>query len=409
MSTLTNAPVETAGEARVATVPWEAIAGLGTVLNAPLAAILDGAAAERVLDKTLRANRELSAEQRRVVAESLFGVGLWRRRLRARHSANASPLELLATLIRDLGQRSDASLLDVPQFSLKPLTDWRDRHSIPDWLATELEREFGADAAIAAAALNAPGPVCLRVNRLKLARDGLAERLAAEGVATELGRWSPEALIITSPRPNLYGLSASRDALFEVQDEGSQLLGQWLQAQPGDRVLDLCAGAGGKALQLAAHVASNGRVHAFDIDPSRLNRLRHRAERAGATIDIHTQPPSGRFDRVLVDSPCSELGALRRGPDLRWRIDPASFADHALTGASLIDQGYALLTSGGHLVYATCTFRREENEDVVDAFLARHPQARRVSDDFKVAPHTHGTDGFYAARITSSSSGDPTA
>jgi len=384
----------TPAEARVATIGWEPVDRLADLLAKPLELILHGTPAERVLDKTLRANKHLAAAQRTVVAEALFGVGLWRRRLRARHSPDATPLELLATLITDLGQRPHAAAwLQVAPFELCPLTDWRDRHSVPDWLAVALDAEYGDQAQTAAAALNAPGPIGLRPNRLRVTRDQLAEKLALEGVTTEPGRWSGEALIITSPRPNLYGLEASREALFEVQDEGSQRVGQLLEARPGDQVLDLCAGAGGKSLQLAAHVAPNGRVHAFDLDRGRLDRLRHRAERAGATISVHTELPTAqRFDRVLIDAPCSELGALRRGPDLRWRIDPSTFTSYERTGRALCEQGLALLKPGGRLVFATCTFRREENEAVLDAV---NPGLQRT--DFKFAPHTHGTDGFFAA------------
>ena len=383
----------TSAEERVASVPWEALTGLGPLLDEPLRHVLEGSAAERVLDTVLRANRSLSADQRQVVAESVFGVGLWRRRLRALHSREASPRELLATLVNDLGQRAHGfEMLQVRTKVLNRFSDWRDRHSVPDWLAVELEGEFAAAAETAAAALNEPGPICLRPNTLKTTRDELARVLEREGILTRPGQHSSEALVITSPaRPNLYGTAASAAALFEVQDEGSQLLGQSLGAQPGDEVLDLCAGAGGKSLQLAGHVAPEGRVHAFDIDPAKLARLRHRAERAGAAIAVHSEIPAKSFDRILCDAPCSELGALRRGPDLRWRIDPATFAHLFEINLQLCRQALSLLKPGGRLVYATCTFRRAENEAVVEA-LGIEP-----SKILKVAPHTHGTDGFFAA------------
>ena len=396
----------TPAETRVATVPWEAIAGLRQLLAPALDEILSGAAAERVCDRTLRANRHFSPEQRTVVAEALFGVGLWRRRLKARRPETKS-LGLLATLLVDLGQRSPDSVaawLAHPGLGpLHPLCDWRDRHSVPDWLASELERKFPTAFEEAAAALNAPGPVCLRVNRLRVTREELAAKLLAEGVTTRGGQWSPEALIITSPRPNLYGLVASHDSLFEVQDEGSQCLGLALEAKPGQHVLDLCAGAGGKSLQLAAHVAPTGQVHAFDIDRSRLERLRTRADRAGAAITLHFERPGPPrlFDAILIDAPCSELGSLRRGPDLRWRLDPSTFNAFADTAKSLCDHALSLLKPRGTLVYATCTFRREENEAVVDAALARHP-GLRLKSTLQLAPHTHGTDGFFAATLVNS-------
>jgi 16S rRNA (cytosine967-C5)-methyltransferase len=195
-----------------------------------------------------------------------------------------------------------------------------------------------------------------------------------------------------------------------VQDEGSQLVGEAVAARPGESVLDACAGAGGKALQLAAAVGAAGVVHGADPDPSRLERLRTRARRAGARVEVHgAEVPAGLVvDRALVDAPCSELGALRRGPDLRFRVDPAAFP--ALPGLQLaILSGAARhVRPGGRLVYATCTLRREENQEVALAFEARHPEfARRPAlppgpavdgEGFlRTWPHRHGTDGFFAA------------
>jgi 16S rRNA (cytosine967-C5)-methyltransferase len=186
-------------------------------------------------------------------------------------------------------------------------------------------------------------------------------------------------------------------------------------------VLDLCAGAGGKTLQLAAAVGPGGRVHAVDPDAERLERLRARTARAGATpwVEVHGElPPEGLVvDRALVDAPCSELGPLRRGPDLRWRLDPATFAALPALQGALLARAAGHVRPGGRLVYATCTFRREEDEDVAEAFEAAHPEFTRVPalpsgavgpgaelaelvgpDRFlRTWPHRHGTDGFFAA------------
>lgn len=401
----------------MATVPWEALQGLGPTLEPPLAAVLAGEPAERVLDRLLRAHRAFTAEQRAVAAESVFGVGLWRRRLRARLGhPDAPPLHLLAALAVDLGQRPDAPRwlgVDLPP--LLPLADWRDRHSVPDWLAATLERAVGAEAPALAAAFNRPGPVCLRVNRLRTTREALAAALCRQGVTAEPGRWAPDALLVTSPRPNLLGLGSELLGAFEVQDEGSQLLGQLTGAQPGDEVLDLCAGAGGKALQLAALVGAQGRVHAADLDLPRLERLRTRAAKADARVLLHgREPPAAlRVPRVLVDAPCSELGVLRRGPDVRWRVDPSAFAALPALQLELVERGARHLAPGGRLVYATCTLRPEENEAVVDAALARCPQLRLTRAELpaelldargclRLVPHRHGTDGFFAAVFSSS-------
>jgi 16S rRNA (cytosine967-C5)-methyltransferase len=220
-------------------------------------------------------------------------------------------------------------------------------------------------------------------------------------------------LIVTTHRPNLLGLGPEFLGQFEVQDEGSQLLGELVDARPGDEVLDLCAGAGGKSLQLAALVGPEGKVHATDIDLPRLERLRTRAAKANARVLIHGReaPLTLRVPRVLIDAPCSELGALRRGPDLRWRLEPSLVQTMPAIQRALIDTGLRHLAAGGRLIYATCTFTRDENEDVVDATLAAHPELRLVRPSLPqtvldargclvVAPHLHGTDGFFGAVFT---------
>jgi 16S rRNA (cytosine967-C5)-methyltransferase len=395
----------TPAELRVREVPWEKLQGLRELLAPAIDEVLGGAAAERVLDRFLRAHREFDEVQRKLSAEALFGVGLWRRRLRRICSprGGAEGIRLLDALVEDLGGRGDVS----------PPADWRDRFSVPDWLAEMLEREVGDEAPRLAAAFNLPGPVCLRVNRRKTSRHELAAALLAHGVDSTPGRYVSDCLVLTTPRPNIYALSAALPGHFEVQDEGSQLLGQLVGAGEGDQVLDLCAGAGGKTLQLAALVGPSGRVHATDADLSRLERLRTRASKAGVSVTIHGAhaPAALEVPFVLVDAPCSELGALRRGPDLRWRIDPRDFAPLPALQASLLRQGLDHLAPGGRLVYATCTLRAEENEAVVDAVLAKSPGVTLTRPDLPEAlldargflrlyPHRHGTDGFFAAVLT---------
>lgn len=392
---------------RLAAVPWFALEGLGPTLAPALTEILSGHDAARVLDRLLRANKTFTAEQRAVTAESLFGVGLWRRRLAA-HLPTGTPLQWLAILARELGQCEAAPrLLEVELPALAMPSDWRDVHSVPDWIAAHFEARYGEAAPALAASLNVPGPICLRA---KGDRVELAAQLERVGVTTTLGRWSPHALIVTTPRPNLLGLGPEFLGAFEVQDEGSQLLGALVDLQPGDDVLDLCAGAGGKSLQLAARVGREGRVHATDVDLERLERLRTRASKANARVLIHgrSAPESLRVKRVLVDAPCSELGALRRGPDLRWRLDSALVTTLPVVQRELIETGLRHLTPDGQLVYATCTVTRAENEDVVESVLAEHPELMLVrpalpeavldaKGQLVLAPHLHGTDGFFGA------------
>jgi len=405
-------------EDRLRGLPFEALAGLSGALEPALARVLAGEPAERVLDRFLRAHRGLGATGRAACAEAVFGVGLWRRRLRhALGGAPGSPLLLLALLLRDLGGRADAAALaglagaELPAPTAPP-PGLADRCSLPDWLAAELVRAAGDEAPALADALNTPGPVALRANRLRGDRQALAVALRAEGVDTRPSRLAADGLVVTSPRVNIHGLDAWRDGRCEVQDEGSQLLALSLGAGPGSRLLDRCAGAGGKTLALAAAVGAGGRVLACDLDGARLDRLEARADRAGAGAIVErlgAAPPSGlEVDGALVDAPCSELGPLRRGPDLRWRIDPAGFPALPALQLSLLRDAAAVVRPGGRLVYATCTFRAEENEQVAAAFEADAPGWRRVTPAapaevlgpdglLRTWPHRQGTDGFFAA------------
>ncbi|QRO02852.1 RsmB/NOP family class I SAM-dependent RNA methyltransferase [Archangium violaceum] len=384
-----------------------------------LSQVLSGGAAERVLDRTLRAHRLLSREQRQALAEVVFNVGLWRRRLGfLLANPEAPPPALLFAFLHRLagvpaGEAARLAGLAAPLdlVSEEP-PSLALRYSLPDWLAEHFTRELGPSAGDFCAHLNVPGPITLRVNRLRTTREALEHRLRSESVETRPGSLSPLALHVVGPRPNLYGLTSLREGLFEVQDEGSQLLGLLVEARPGETVLDLCAGAGGKTLQLGAAMENRGRLLAYDPDAERLDRLLLRSARAGLSIvQVLRAPPEGVLaDRVLVDAPCSELGSLRRGPDLRFRLEPSSLSVLPWEQQDILRRARRLVRPGGRLVYATCTVNRAENEAVVLGFLREAPEFRLVPpgagwldpscvrDGFLFcAPHLHGTDGFFAA------------
>jgi len=396
---------------RLATVPWQA---LRTAEVVPvLARVLSGAPAEREIDRFLRDRRGFDRDERAAAVEAIFGVALWRRRL-LWHAGTAEPRTLLFSLLRDLAnvpETEAAGLCDLPP----PWPSRRaeperlaDRWSLPDFLETLLLRELGSDAEAFAKAISVPGPICLRANTLRTSRRDLAGRLHEEGVDTVPTAHAPHGLVVTSHRPNLLALGSFRAVLFEVQDEGSQLVAALCEVRPGETVLDACAGAGGKTLALAAALRGEGRLVACDPDAERLQRLALRAERAGARVEIATRPPGGlRADVALVDAPCSELGILRRGPDARFRIDEGALEAFPGLQREILEQTLRSVRAGGRLVYATCTIRSEENEDVALAFEHDHPQlVRDPSGFFRTFPHREGTDAFFAARWTVSRGSD---
>lgn len=292
----------------------------------------------------------------------------------------------------------------------------------PDWLIERLAPRMPPEELLALArALNTPAPLDLRVNTLKAERDGVIQRLAADGIVATPCPYSPLGLRLKT-KPYLQKHPAYLDGSIEVQDEGSQLLGYLLAPRRSEMVVDFCAGAGGKTLILGALMRSTGRLYAFDVAEKRLAKLKPRAARAGLSNvhpaclsgenDTRVKRLQGKVDRVLVDAPCSGLGTLRRNPDLKWRQSPQSVDELTVKQAAILAAAAKLLRPGGRLVYATCSILAEENEAIVDAFLADHAEFHRLSarevlaaqgividcgEDMRLSPQKHATDAFYAA------------
>jgi len=403
--------LERSARDRLAHLDWSSLPEVRRQVLEALGPVLHGSDAHRALTVLLRSHPSWDASHRAVAAEALYGVALWRRRL-AYHAGSESPPALLAALLRDVAHLpKDAvrswTAVELPEPRLPP-EDWPTRLSWPDALVPEIEHALGSEAPLFAAASNLPGPITVRANRLRIDRDALARRLEAEGAPGHPARFAPDALQLEG-RPNVLGLPAHQEGLFEVQDEGSQLVGGLVAAGPGQRILDLCAGAGGKTLLLAGALQGEGRVDAHDTDREALERLRHRAERAGASARVRILGALGdeSYDAVLVDAPCSALGTLRRGPDVRWRLDVGGLAQWPPIQRGLLETAASRVRPGGRLVYATCTVRPEENEQVVQGFLEAHPDFSPVEapvpaelrhgSALVTLPHRQGMDGFFAA------------
>ena len=280
------------------------------------------------------------------------------------------------------------------------------RASIPDWLEETGRAELGADWPAMRDALNAPADVFLRVNVLKLPPSELKKRLAAHEIRADQITGIPHALRLAERR-NVFTLQEFKDGLFEVQDSNSQLIAPFLQVEPGMRVVDACAGGGGKSLHLACLMKNKGRIVALDVHEWKLAELKKRVRRAGVDVvearvieDSKTiKRLAGSADRVLLDVPCSGLGVLRRNPDAKWKLTRESVEEIARTQADILESHSRMTKPGGKLVYATCSILPAENEKQVAAFLTRHASDWRLEEELRLRPGQNGGDGFYAARL----------
>lgn len=394
------------------------------------------------LSTVFRRERWIGAHERRFISETLYGLVRHLRTIDfaiaqgSRRTASPRDLDRLLALLVLEGTLAPAdaarasSGIDWARCKAAPerLSDERDPvarlaigASLPDWLARRLLADWGDQAPALAAALNQRAPMTVRANTLLGDRAALAAELAQEKLATSPGRWCDTALVVET-RTNLFATRAFTRGAFEAQDEGSQLLAELAcpsTARPF--VIDLCAGAGGKTLAIAARLGNRGRILATDVDGKKLEELRRRARRAtvsvaqAVTLDDGQWPPQlqqalGKADVVLVDAPCSGIGALRRNPETRWRLTEDDVRALTKTQRELIERAVPLCAPGGRIVYATCTLLRAENQDVVAAALAAAPRLAKVpladvlgdraqalgGDCLTVTPHQHGTDGFFA-------------
>ena len=392
--------------------------------------------ADAVLSAYFREHRVLGGRERGFVAETCYAVLRHKRQLEKLVFPAQSPRWLvLAALLRfsGVGQRQLAEVVSAAEkdwlleFKSRPELEFSlaDQADLPDWLVEKLLTRCSADQLLELArALNQSAPLDLRVNSIKATREEVLARLEAENIAAEPCRYAPLGIRLKA-KPALQKHPLYLEGAIEVQDEGSQLLGYLLAPKRGEMVVDFCAGAGGKTLLLGALMRSTGRLYAFDVSNKRLAKLKPRVARSGLSNmhpiciasenDIRVKRLAGKIDRVLVDAPCSGLGTLRRNPDLKWRQTPQSVEELSRKQRDILAGAARLVKPGGCLVYATCSILSEENEAVVDAFLAAHADFYRLSaaavlaqqgividcndasNDMRLLPQRHGTDGFYAA------------
>ncbi|MDP5102206.1 MAG: RsmB/NOP family class I SAM-dependent RNA methyltransferase [Nonlabens sp.] len=379
----------------------------------------EGKYADQAIQKILKRDTRWGSRDRGFIAETTYDIVRYKR-LYA-HIANASEpfnqadlWRLTSVWIVLKGHTLPAweEYYNTPERRIKGMFDEAGKdlalkESYPDWMHKLCSDALGDLWKKEAHALNQQAEVILRVNTLKGDLKTLKEKLYAEEIATHTDERFPNALILDE-RTNVFATTAFKDGCFEVQDAGSQLIAPFLNVEPGMRVMDACAGAGGKALHLAALMGNKGQVIATDIYQNKLNELKRRGRRAGAhNIETRLIDSSkvikklhDKMDRLLIDAPCSGLGVLRRNPDAKWKLQPEFIEEIKATQADILDRYSKVVKSGGEMVYATCSILPAENNEQVQAFLARESGAAfEFVEDKTLLSHTDGFDGFYMARL----------
>ena len=371
--------------------------------------------ADKVLERLLKAHKKWGSADRQVVSEIFYDIVRWKKRLEYYMGEGTKPSNIYNLILAYLFWKKVKykkfdefdgikiggilSKLDKKTFPTKAI-----EYSVPDWLAGLFEKELGAKWEKEMSALNEQAPVILRANSLKISAENLVEILKEEGVNSFVLRGYPDAVQLEEKK-NVFLTSAFKEGFFEVQDASSQKIAELLDVKEGMRVVDACAGAGGKTLHIAALMKNKGQIIALDIYEWKLAELKRRAKRAGAfnieTRFIEDNKVIKRLhntaDRLLIDAPCSGLGVLKRNPDSKWKIDE-DFINRIKTEQENILQNYSkILKKGGKMVYATCSILPSENGEQVRKFLAENTEFALVKEE-NIMP-SDGYDGFYMALI----------
>ncbi len=390
--------------------------------------------ADAILRHFFRENHTPGMADRAFIAETVFGILRHRFFLESLMETVTPRALLLAYLAKFQGLNLRELTPIASESEIKWLTEIKAisldsqplpvQAEFPIWLVEKLQQFMpDADILTLGRSLQQPAPLDLRVNTIHAKRDEVLTTLKESGIEAQATPYSPIGIRIAGkPAVNRHPLFLS--GKIEVQDEGSQLLGYLLAPRRGEMIVDFCAGAGGKTLLLGALMNSKGRIYALDTSEKRLDNLKPRLKRSGLSNlhpqlisnenDIKVKRLTGKIDRVLVDAPCSGLGTLRRNPDLKWRQSPQSVQELKQKQAAILTAAARLLKPGGRLVYATCSFLPEENQEIIEKFLTDHPQfsllncselmsQQKIELDtgefLQLSPGLHQTDGFFAAAL----------
>lgn len=403
--------------------------------------------ADKLIDNYFKSHRFIGSKDRAAIGELAYWVlrhlaslKWWLERTHTEDNARALVLAALA-LRGEHDAESAAALAKDGRYSIPPLgmeekrllktlagqeaahPDMPDpaRLNYPAWLEPMLKRDFGGEYEAALAALSGQAPTDLRVNTLKTTREELQARLREEGFETLPTPTSPVGLRLAKRAP-IFTSRWFKEGHFEVQDEGSQIVSLLVDAKAGQKVIDFCAGAGGKTLAMAAAMENKGRILAWDTSEKRLSQMAPRLRRAGvhnvqahvlsSERDAFVKRHKVSADRVLVDAPCSGSGTWRRNPDLKWRFTPQDMDEMLRLQQDILQSAARLVKPGGRLIYATCSLFRNENESQIEQFLTdvndftvvcaekiwdKNSREGQAPSYLWVTPHQDGVDGFFAA------------
>ncbi len=369
--------------------------------------------ADKVIEKVLKQNPKWGARDRRFIAETAYDIVRWFRYLRYVASASGDDYwKLLAAWCVlhgiDLPAWDEFKGVDAGKVrrTAKEGVSRKIAQSVPDWMDALGERELGDRWDNEVRALNEEARVVLRTNTLRIDRPDLKMRLEEEDVVTHVLDEFPDALVLDE-RQNVFTTPSFREGFFEVQDAASQHIAPFLRPDPGMRVIDACAGAGGKSLHLAALMKNKGRIVAMDTEAWKLGELQKRARRAGVSnLETRVIESSktikrleGSADRVLLDVPCSGLGVLKRNPDAKWKLSPGFLDDVRDLQQHILNDYCLMVKAGGFVVYSTCSILPSENEEQVQQFLERRAGQFALLEEKRCWP-SEGFDGFYMALLT---------
>ncbi|WP_374402113.1 RsmB/NOP family class I SAM-dependent RNA methyltransferase [Flavobacterium sp.] len=391
-----------------------------TTIDSLMAIFNEGEYADKVVARALKKDKRWGSHDRKFVAETIYEIVRWKR-LYTEIAEVKEPFDrdkiwrifAVWAVLRGYTLPDWKYFEDTPVRRIKgkfdELTKTRKfRESIPDWMDELGVKELGEETwTKELAAQNEQAKVILRVNKLKTTKEKLRAILMDLNIETEFHKDYPDALILTE-RANVFLTDAFKDGLFEVQDASSQLVAYFLDVQPGMRVVDTCAGAGGKTLHLASLMENKGQLIAMDLYESKLKQLKIRAKRNGAfNIEPRVIESSKtikklheKADRVLIDAPCSGLGVLKRNPDSKWKLQPEFIDNIRKVQAEVLENYSKIVKPGGKLVYATCSVLPSENQEQIKHFLSTEiGKEFTFVKDQKVLASESGFDGFYMALL----------